>query len=95
MEELFVLFDVSIIIILILITYGLVVLLFKRLSNRAKTNEAIDDVSVDILKLIKSNNNYPPLLDVFSSLQSNLVKNGMELNTNLHGYLRYDESNRE
>ncbi len=89
------LFDVSIIIILILITYGLVVLLFKRLSNRAKTNEAIDDVSVDILKLIKSNNNYPPLLDVFSSLQSNLVKNGMELNTNLHGYLRYDESNRE
>ena len=89
------LFDVSIIIIFILITYGLVVLLFKRLSNRAKTNEAIDDVSVDILKLIKSNNNYPPLLDVFSSLQSNLVKNGMELNTNLHGYLRYDESNRE
>ena len=89
------LFDVSIIIILILITYGLVVLLFKRLSNRAKTNEAIDDVSGDILKLIKSNNNYPPLLDVFSSLQSNLVKNGMELNTNLHGYLRYDESNRE
>ena len=89
------LFYVSIIIILILITYGLVVLLFKRLSNRAKTNEAIDDVSVDILKLIKSNNNYPPLLDVFSSLQSNLVKNGMELNTNLHGYLRYDESNRE
>lgn len=77
---------------LLLLCYGLVFFSYKIFTNQKKAKRKIEDESYDILKVVKSNNTYPPILDVFKSLSENLSEQGMELNADLRGYLDYGET---
>lgn len=46
----------------------------------------------DILSLTITNNTYPPLLDVLSTLDDDLGKLDQKLNADMHGYMDYVES---
>ncbi len=56
-------------------------------KGRTATVNSKSDASFAILKKIKTNNTYLPMLDVFTSLDQDLVKYNMKLHTNLRGYL--------
>ena len=70
--------------------YGIVILVYKMLAKRKGSN--ITDCSYDILCEIKSNNTYPPMLDVFTSLSENLAECKIELHADLRGYLDYGKT---
>lgn len=50
------------------------------------------DTDRKIIKEIQSNNRYNLILDVFTTLDKNAEKNGLELHTNLKGYLEYGKT---
>lgn len=74
----------------LILCYGIVILAYRILAKRKKSN--IIDCSYDILCEIKSNNTYPPMLDVFTSLSENLAECKMELHADLRGYLDYGKT---
>jgi len=57
----------------------------KRLS-RINRNSLHNPVT-GILRRTKTNNTYPPLLDVLSSLKSDLDKQGIILHADMKGYM--------
>lgn len=75
-------------VIFFLVTCYLVVFFaYRSLSRRRKQTIIAMDSSYDILKEIKTNNSYPLILDVFTSLNSELSKCNEELHMDLRGYL--------
>lgn len=60
------------------------ILVGKGLSH---TNRKSAGTSSRILDITTTNNTYPPLLDVLSSLDSDLEKLGEELHADMRGYM--------
>lgn len=81
--------DILGVVIILLACYGLALFAYNRLSKKANAGVCSHDRSSAIMKMIYSNNNYPPMLDVFTSLSEDLESNGMELHADLKGYLDY------
>ncbi len=84
--------NILVIIVLLLVCYGLVIFAYKTLTKEDKMEGGSVDRSYDILCEIKSNNTYPPMLDVFTSLSKNLAECKMELHADLRGYLDYEKA---
>lgn len=81
--------NIFVIIVAVLVCYGFVIFAYNMLIKKENATTSFDDKSYDILSKISSNNNYPPMLDVFTSLSKNLAECEMELHADLRGYLDY------
>ena len=59
----------------------------KRFAAPIKREAPQPSSVAGILRMTKTNNTYPPLLEVLSDLQSNLEKKGIILHTDMKGYM--------
>lgn len=77
----------------LIIFYLIIFEVYKYLSQRKRGVMAEKaDTDRKIIKEIQSNNRYNLILDVFTTLDKNAEKNGLELHTNLKGYLEYGKT---
>lgn len=79
---------------LVVIILGCIFLLRegKRAPTRMKKKTSQFYFVAEILNMTKTNNSYPPLLEVLSSLQSNLERNGITLHADLKGYMNNEKT---
>jgi len=80
------------IIFLLVASYSIVFVTYKKLSQNRKLKNVVVDDSYAILGEIKSNNTYPLILDVFTSLNKSLSECGAELHADLRGYLDHGKT---
>lgn len=59
----------------------------KRFAAPRKRDTSQPSSVAGILRMTKTNNTYPPLLDVLSGLQSDLEKKGITLHADMEGYM--------
>lgn len=80
--------DLILIICILLAGYSAVYFAYKVLAKKNSNQISCEDKSSEmIVYQIKSNNNYPPVLNVFESLSEKLSQRGMILHADLRGYL--------
>lgn len=77
---------------LLIVCYLVVFISYKNLSKKKENANVVADGSLAILGEIKSNNTYPLMLDVFTSLNKDLAECGEELHADLRGYLDYGKT---
>lgn len=75
------------IMLLLFVCYLVVFFAYKSLSKKREITGVVVDGSRAILGEIKTNNTYPLMLDVFTSLNKNLSECGADLHADLRGYL--------
>lgn len=73
--------------------YFIVFYSYRVLYWKRKRSFVSNDSSHEILNEVKSNNSYPLILDVFTSLNEELEECGEELHVELRGYLDAGETN--
>lgn len=70
-----------------------VFLSYNRLSKKIVPECASGDSSGAILEMLKTNNTYPMMLTVLTSLDEDLSECGMELHADMRGYLDNGKAN--
>lgn len=80
------------IIFLLFVCYLIVFFAYKSLSKKRKATNVVVDGSRAILGEVKTNNTYPLILDVFTSLNKSLSECGAELHADLRGYLDHGKA---
>lgn len=80
------------IVLILVVCYLVVFFAYKRLAKKIKIAGVVVDDSCAILGEITTNNTYPLMLDVFTSLNQNLAECGADLHADLRGYLDYGKA---
>lgn len=83
---------VLLILFLLVVCYIVVFVVYKYLSHKREEAAVVMDCSHDVLSEIRTNNTYPLILDVFTSLNDQLSRCNEELHMDLRGYLDVEET---
>lgn len=81
-----------IVIISLVLFYFIIFMVYRHLSRKKAAAMPGKSNDITILKKVTSNNNYDPILDVFTSLNQNMENNDLKLHANLRGYLDHGKT---